>query len=673
MEDWTMHFSVKRWKREKFKYVLLNWFEYFDNDNSLSIWNINKFAEMFNIDKSELSDTIVNIIPEKIEVLSDESIYSAFHLIKDRLSKEENESIIEWILSRWNSNIDSSFGDGLWNKELAPPPNSKEVLMHFLRFSLGQPDKNLRWRAIHSIRRLFMYGETEILEFLLNKQNTVNCLPFQNRNYIFYWISAKLYLWIAIERISSESPEKLGVFKDSFLHELKNNDLPHVLIKYYIKNTCLNLISYEKDIYDQKDIKFIKDCLKSKLKKVIEKRLSRKQRKYQSQIHDNWRFHFDTLDVLPYWYSRLARVFNLSEYDVADLSDKYIVENWGYLGDTSEDDYTSQYEWTLKDKRHGSNPTVETLDTYFEYNAMFCSAHDLLLKEPQLESEYNDSWDSWEYWLESNSNTWNKFWLSDLRDSTPLEGKFWKIENEKFDEKWRDNIDDEKLDLEVINNEANCLIPYAGYQRYIGENTESVSIRSALVSEKGSEALMRALQSAKNHHDYAFPMEKSNEEFEIDNYGFAFESWLYTENTEREGLDSHDYLSKDTGKNIIRIGEKVKKIFPISFSENNKKGYYNGNLISSYLNWNEINDHRNRSSDLLESGGAILKVDIDFVLELLGNTKKNLILECHITRQLKERSYNYDDNKTPWETTKLYLIKPDGRIRTIRGGDIKIR
>jgi len=673
LEDWSVHVSVKKWKKEKFQYVLLNWFEYFDNHNGLSIWNINKFANMFNINKAKLSDAIVNIIPEKIEVLSDESIYSAFHLINERLSKEENERIIEWILSRWNSNIESNFADGIWCKELASSINSKEVLQQFLWFSLGQPDKRLRWRAMHSIRRLVRYGDTDILELLLKEQNSVNCFPFQNKNYIFYWISAKLYLWIAIERISVESPEKLVVFKDSFLQELKNIDLPHVLIKLYIKNTCLNIIAYDKDIYEQKDIKFIQGCLKSKLKKVKEKLLSRKQRKYKSEINDKWRFDFDTMDVLPYWYSSLARVFNLSEYDVADLSDKYIVENWGYLGDPSEDDYTSQYEWTLKDKRKGSNPTVEMLDTYFEYNAMFCSAHDLLLKEPQLENEYDDYWDSWEYWLESKSNAWDNFWLSDLRNPTPLENKFWKIEFDKFDEKWRDNIDEKKLDLEVLDSEINCLIPYAGYQRYLGENTESVNIRSALVSEKGSEALLRALQSAKNHHDYAFPMENSNEKFEINKYGFVYESWLYIENTEWVGLDVHDYLSKDTGKNIIRIGEKIKKIIPITFSENFKKGYHNGKLISSFQNWNEITDQRYRSSDLLESGGEILKIDRYFIFEILKKANKNLIIECQIKRQLKERIYNYDNSERPWEKTKLYLIKPDGKIKTIRGGNIKIR
>jgi hypothetical protein len=669
LEDWNVHISVKKWKKEKFQYIILNWFEYFDNHNSLNIWSIKRFAEMFNVSKLELSNTIINIIPEKVEVLSDESIYSAFHFINERLSKDENENIIEWTLLRWNLNLEKDFADGEWCTELAPPVGPSIILSQFLRFSLGQPDKRLRWRAIHSIRRLVNYGNTDILKILLEEQNKVSCNPFHNNNSTFYWISVKLYLWIAIERISAENPEKLLAFKDVFIKELKNMNLPHVLIQLYIRNSCLNLLGYDENIYKEDDIKFIQDALKSKLNKVEEEQLTRKQRKYKSQINDNWRFDFDTMDVLPYWYAKLARIFNLSEYDIADLSDKHIVEKWGYLGDTSEDNYTSQYDWSLKNKRQGSNPTIEMLDTYFEYHSMFCSAHDLLLKEPQLERDY----DEWEYWLKSRSNAWGKFWLSDLRDPTPLEKKFWKIEYDKFDEKWRDNVEEEKLDLEIYDDKHKSFIPYAGYERYLGENTESISIRSALVSKKGSEALLRALQSAKNQHDYIFPMDNTNESYEIDKNGFTLDSWLYIENASHEGLDKHDSFSVDTGKTIIRIGDMIKNILPISFSENFKRGFYEDKLISSFQNWNDITDQSYRDSNQIESGGEILKVDRDFILKMLKKTNKNLIIKCQIERQLKKTVYWRDNIETPWETTKIYLINSDGEIKTIRGEHIKIR
>ena len=167
----------------------------------------------------------------------------------------------------------------------------------------------------------------DVLKFLLDKQNDRECFPFQNKEYLFYWMSSKLYLWIAIERISKEVPEKLVKFKDVFLNELLNDKLPHVLIKYFIKNTCLNLHNYNNSIYSSSELETITQALKSKFEKVEEKRLSRHQRKYNSNSNGEWRFKFDTMDTLPNWYSHVGEWFNLSEYDVADIADKYIIED----------------------------------------------------------------------------------------------------------------------------------------------------------------------------------------------------------------------------------------------------------------------------------------------------------------------------------------------------------
>ena len=178
---------------------------------------------------------------------------------------------------------------------------------------------------------------------------------------------------------------------------------------------------------------------------------------------------------------------------------------------------------------------------------------------------------------------------------------------------------------------------------------------------------MRALQSANNQHDYVFPMENTSERHKIEKNGFILDSWLSIENTSHEGLDKHDCFSVDTGKTIIRIGDKVKKILPISFSNNFKKGFNEDKLISSFKNWNDITDQRYRDSNLIESGGEILKVNKDFILKMLKKTNKNLIIKCQIERQLKKTVYWRDNIETPWETTKIYLINSDGEIKTIRG------
>ena len=608
IEEWDYYPDIKKWKREKFKYILLIKLQYFDYGNRLSIWSIRQFADLFSINANQLADVMIEILPQKIDLLSDESIYSSFELIKNKLTPNENEELLEWVFERWTYNIKPDFADGNWRYELTPPTDSNENIAYFLRFLLGYPDKKLRWRAIHSIRRLAKHNNAEILKILLEKQNQKDCFPFQNKEYIYYWMSAKLYLWIAIDRISLENPNILIQFKDAFYIELVNEDLPHVLIRQFIRKTCLNLYAYDNKIFTEVEVQNIESINRSKFEYVEEKTFSREQRKYLSKSDKDWQFKFDSLDTLPYWYSRLARCFNLSEYDVADIGDRFITEKWGYVGDPNDDDYLrdqlSDIEWGKMYKRHGTNPEIEDLESYFEYHAMFCAANFLLENEPLLKT---DSWDSWEYWLASHANAFGSFWLSDIREPIPLDSQYWKTGIDKFDKDWRDNITDEYFDEKIglnINNENEWLLVFGGTTKHIGINQESISIRSCLVSNKGADALLRALQTTLDSYDYAIPLEDINNE-DDDNYqnksinanGFSLRGWLNEISSDYEGLDIHDELFNNISKGFVKFGKTVHSYFQIEYDSLNKKGYLDNQLISEYKNWNEISDQEYRDRD----------------------------------------------------------------------------
>lgn len=686
INEWGYYPEIKNWKQEKFKYILLNKLQHFDYGNALSIWSLKQFANLFFIDANKLADVMIEILPQKIDLLSDESIYSSLEVIKYKLTPRENEELLEWILERWNAKIKPDFADGGWRDELTPPTDSNQNIAYFLRFLLGYPDKKLRWRAIHSIRRLAKLDNTEILKVLLEKQNEKDCFPFQNKEYIYYWMSAKLYLWIAIDRISLENPNILIQFKDVFYNELMNEDLPHVLIRQFIKKTCLNLYAYDDSLFTHIEVQNIKSINQTKLEYVEEKTLSRKQRKYSSKSEKGWHFKFDSMDTLPYWYSKLGRCFNLSEYDVVDVADKFITERWGYTGNCLDDDYLRdqfyERDWSKMFKSHGTNPEIEDLESYFEYHAMFCSANFLLEKEPLLKT---DSWDSWDYWLDSECNAFDNFWLADLRNPTPLELQYWKIGIDQFDKNWRDCIPDEYFDetIGLLSNEENkWLIVYGGTTKHIGINEESISIQSCLVSNKGANALLRALQTTKDSYNYAIPYEEVNEDCEygydnktIDENGFSLKGWLMNLTTEYEGLDIHDSLFNGSSKGYVKFGKTIHSHFDIEYGALYREGYIKNELISEYKNWNEITDdeYRNRkyNKDIISSGSTF-QLRSNFLLRFLEAEQKSLIIKCVIERQLEERTYrrNYDDNKNK---VKLFLIKPDGTVKTLRGRDYKIR
>ena len=662
LKEWNSHPSVVRWATEKFPYCFKLWFHHFMWNDTMHIDGINRFASVFSVSQAVLGAAIIEIITERIDFLSARGIYSLIQMIQHRLSQEENERIIRWALSEWNYDIKSDLGDGLWRDTLIPSSNSSEVIALSIRYMLGNPDVRLRWRAAHSLRNLINSNNIEILKILLRDQNKQDCFPYQNESYPFYWMSAKLYLWITIERLANENPGSLLSMSQLFFIELKNDDLPHVLIRYFIRKTSINLQNYSNTTFSKEEFNIIVNLFTSKLNAVSEKYLEREQRKYSTNANFEWTFRFDRLDTLPYWYSRLGRIFNLSEYDVADLAEVYIVNRWGYTGDPYDDNHvhtSTNNEYYLTSKGHGKLPTIENLQTYYEYHAMFCAANDLLELEPMI---LNDQYYSWDDWLESYALSWKDWWQSDLRDSIPMEKRFWIKENHRLDNEWIENIGEEEYQIscKILDD---WIVPFGGYRRYFGEAYESVSIRSAMVSVKMAHALLSALHSVKEKYDYSLPME--DDEFEIEEGNFVLQGWLNEIRSHSDGLDNLDELGEDFGKNYTKFGKRVHDVFEITYDKYFKSATYGQEIISTFETWDDVSERR--GNDALQSHGSILTVKKDFILSMLKKLDKCLLLNCIIDRQLSERKYIHNSVNN----SKFYLIYPNGQIETITRSNSK--
>lgn len=680
-EEWEFYPDIKNWKKDNFEKVLISRLHQLDYGSALSIFSIKSLAKLFCVDDIILEITIRKILPKKIDLLSDESIYSSFELIKNTLTKDKNEELLEWIIKRWNLPIQPDIADGLWSEELRPSSDCIENVADMMRFILGHPDKRLRWRAIHSLRKMVNLGSTGIFDILLKKQNEKNCLPFQEKNYMFYWMSSKLYLWIALDRISKENPKKLLHLKDVFYQELLSNNLPHVLIRHYIKKSCLNLYSFDNSVFTDEELNFILQMNNSKFEMVEEKKYARKQRKFARSDSDSWLFKFSSLDTLPYWYDKVGDPFNLSEYDVADVADKIIAEEWGYVGNPNEDDFIGSQlyngDWHLTRNDHGSNPEVEDISIYWQYHAMYCAANFLLENEPFVKTDYLDGKEDWEDWLKSEANAFDNFWLSDLRDPLPLKKKYWKKGENKFDLIWRDQIQEDDFDSGVgfLDQADPFLYVYGGITMYMGANQESVSIISNLVSPDKSDALLRALHTTKDSYDYYFPLAKDEDDDEaIDEKDFLLKGWIEEFKSEYEGLDSQDELFNRNQQGSFVLEDGLQKKYDVTYDEYYKMGYAKNSLISVFENWNEVsNDEpRNRKYNTgVESSGSILKISKNFLVEFLKQEKKDLILRCMIERQLEERHYRNRDSDNRYQI-KLYLIKADGTVKTLRGVNYKI-
>lgn len=683
---WSFFPAIRNWKKIKFGDILLSKLEYFDHGNTLRIFAIYEFAKLFSIEKIQLAETMVEILSQKLDMLSDESIYSSFELIKGLLTPEENEELLSWVLGEWNENIKPEIGEGLWREEFATNYKQDEYVGSLLRFLLGHPDKRLRWQAAHSIRTLISLGNIGVLTFLLAHQNEQNCRPFQHSKFVFYWMSAKLHLWICMDRLAVENPRYLLSFKDYCIDELKNSEFPHVLIRYYVKRCCLNLYKYDSTIFSNNEMSFIQSVNEGRQILAADHQSSRFQRREQHNSDKNYYFKFDPIDTLPYWYSSLGDVFNISEYKVAAVADKFITERWGYTADGDVIDFIkdqlSDREYDLTRNDHGDIPLIEDFDIYLEYHAMFCAAGVLLDEFPTIDkSEYG--YNTWDEWIKSHANSFDQFWLTDLADPIPPDECLSFNDQEIFDDFWRDTITDSFFDSKIGLDNLEIdrfLTVYRESTKYVKQNKESISITSCLVSERGSNALLRALHETKDSTDYYLPFELTDpSDREITNSyynedGFYFNGWLTETGYETDGLDEHDMQSRLGSKSYMQFGPSVHSHFEVKYDDFFKKGYLDGEIISYSENWNDISDDYYRNySKKLETSGFTLKVSADFIIDFLKKEQKCLLLQCNVHRQLEGEKYipkakGHDDRNN----VKLYLIKQDGTVRTLRGTNFKI-
>ena len=112
-------------------------------------------------------------------------------------------------------------------------------------------------------------------------------------------------------------------------------------------------------------------------------------------------------------------------------------------------------------------------------------------------------------------------WLADRRDPIPLERPAWKDEKETDDWRWSTTRNDFDRIIEARDGRMNLW----GWWTWVsGHREESIHVYSALVSSDRSMALLRALQSVDNPHDYRIP--DAEDDLQINFDGFQLKGWI---------------------------------------------------------------------------------------------------------------------------------------------------
>jgi hypothetical protein len=548
---------------------------------------------------------------------------------------------------------DTSAGDIAWADAAATGPAGPLPLLLWSAF--GHPRREIRWRAAHATRDLLSRTDPLTADGLAAA--LVGCLdradagPYRDTSLYFYQLSAAAALLAALARVAADKPAVLASHLPTLARHARSRDLPHAQIRELARQAVL--AAADPDVPFTSDIRLANQPVACSV--------DRKSHHYgdSRRVSEHRRYDFDAMDTLPYWYTPLARVFDLPVDTIAELAERWILDEWGLA---QEDWWSDARE--LRDQRsyqrmsagHGSIPPEENLRLYLEYHAMMAVAGELIdAGRPIRIGPWDDAGDPWRNWLVQHLPVSANTWLADLRSPVPAEPDLfghlppldaWDTAADAEYDRALGLTDGRLPDPALISGDIIVNRPGAYSATYI---------QSALVAPAHAIHLQRALGAAANPTDWKLP-DEDEEEFEVDHGPYVLRGWLTGLRDSRDTLDKHDPYAHGLRHGVPMPGTRFRHA---TGAVPDLTGLHLVDPVGVFLaradQWADPDANGIRA---VTSSGYRVQVDRGRLLGYLASTGMTLVVEVQIGRH---RSNTGIDGYRP-PRSRIYLIDSAGSV-----------
>lgn len=571
--------------------------------------------------------------------------------VVQRLVSDDARKVLAYGLDRIERMHRESDGDGVWQSRLIPPESMTEAVAGLLWARLASPFAGQRWRAAHAVRRLGQMNEQGTIDALMRRIESAEGGVFVDSNLPFYSLHARLYLLVTLARLAEEQPVVLQKHARQFAR-LALDSLPHVLMRAFAANTALVLNSAFPGTYTDETIGALESINCSRLSP------EKKQQRVDSPAR---REHIGyELDLKPYWFMPLGRVFGISADEVTDQVAQWVGKDcvrgrWRSGGEARREQFRRQRVSPYK----SDYPAVDNHEFYLAYHAMFCVAGELL-------SEYPVAIDRWELhpfegWLRRHQLAHNDGrWLADCRDPWPIERRSW--QNEKCSESWRWEIVRKDFeDALCIDGALPVRLPVWGKWHFSeGSKTEEFSIFSALVSETAAESVLCQLQVARDPNEGFLP---DDDHYETVRLGRQ-QVWGWIKSPDSAyGLDQFDPNAGQLPFPAASPGKEVRSSFDLHLGKDGRR-WCSGVQGAEVFRAEVWGDRTNESDYSYPEFGRMLYVNTDFLRGLLKRFKRCLIIKVEISRRESSYTRNSEYLYVP-PYYRLFVVDSSGNVRTL--------
>ncbi|MFC3801020.1 ATP-binding protein [Cohnella sp. GCM10012308] len=599
------------------------------------------------------------------DLINASTFFGFAQMASSLISPEEAKGTLAFALSRFELHVDDEFADGPWSDWLVPPLEKNEAFAGFIWAALGSPRAEIRWRAAHAVRRLAALDcEAEIDALILwLERNKVDA--YGNNKLPFYSLHARLYLLIAIARVSISKPSIIKKHHAVFLrHAL--GDFVHVLIQKFSSEVALNIERAYPGTYNGDTVE--------QLNKVGVSSFPIKNVGYNDLFDSYWhraglidkslKFHHG-YDFDSYWFEPLGDVFGLKSKQVEELATEVIVKEWRIKNDNDpraalwRSEQNGRGTW----HSHYSYPHIDNYRFYLSYHSMFVVAAKVLEKMPIVhQREWREN--EWGSWLERHVLTRKDgYWLSDRRDPVPLFPREWLLKSD--DKNWKSEVSTyDFFDEVVFERDGEIWLNVYGSRDVSDSERKAHSyVTSALVLPEGSQSLMNALIACSSPHDFKLP-EYQEEDMEFTEYPFELKGWVLRSDTSA-GLDRFDPLAADIDFPPYVIGQTIVEKMNLT-CDYEQRMWFSPESNDPCVNCEIWSASRSVPDQDPSNKGNRLSASLSFLRKVCSIFKCEIIFEVQIDREYKQKPYTrreHSDEYTP-PRNKLFILSADGRLRS---------
>lgn len=618
------------------------------------------YAEGIVLEK-DVASARINGYLSRLDTLDAEDLFHLVDPLACRLTSDEAEEVLNFGFDLLEEVLEGEDGDGPWNDSLAPPSACEEALAGYLWAGLARPSTTERWEHAHCVRICLELNWRPLLSALAARALNADPQPFVDRGLMFYEWHARQWLCVALARGAMDAPHAVAPFL-AFLDAAAREQ--HVVIRHFAASALrrLNEVSaLPRDLLDVANSSN-QPGLPTQIFDRGEYEVIDDQPSGGDTVDDDDRYFFG-IDIGPYWFAPLGRVFGLSERAIERRA-MAVLRGRLSLGHRRRDDQRYKrglFRGKETTYRHSSMPEVEDSVVYQSYHAMMFVAGNLLETKP-VRRRVDEDESPFDDWLSGQLLTrTDDRWIAERRDPEILTDA--PMSSERSDASWCWRVSRQYLDDQLTTDDGMTAL-WGHWTTTESANGETVSVGSVLVPSAHAAALLAALQTSPGPGEIYLPDADHVDYGEKDvDPGLRMFGWVETENDSLR-LDEFDPWAGTISSPGPRPCQAVLDLLTPTTDPDARSWTLSAGGTLRSETWSRSTGYGEERGVLT---GTRLSADNKFIGAMLeGRPDSSLIVRVIVRRKPPKDEAGKDDYSLyNYPYNRYYLIGYDGITRSL--------